>query len=146
MDIEKHLFYLTKSLKDLAGIDLLGDISAKNLKEYFDNQNFVLVSHGTQDDPILNYGNKTALNLWKLTWEEFTNTPSRKTAEAPLREERQKLLDRVTNFGYINDYSGIRIASDGKRFRIDKAIVWNIYNENKTKIGQAATFSEWQYI
>ncbi|MFM6630604.1 MAG: MEKHLA domain-containing protein, partial [Microcystis panniformis] len=31
---------------------------------------FVLVSHGTQTNPIFNYGNRTALDLWGLTWPE----------------------------------------------------------------------------
>ncbi len=26
---------------------------------------FVVVSHGTEDDPILNYGNQAALDLWE---------------------------------------------------------------------------------
>ncbi|MGK7883316.1 MAG: MEKHLA domain-containing protein, partial [Crocosphaera sp.] len=43
---------------------------------------FIVASHGTQPDPILNYGNQKALDIWELTWEEFIQTPSRKTAEA----------------------------------------------------------------
>lgn len=27
---------------------------------------FVVVSHGTQDDPVLNYGNQAALDLWEM--------------------------------------------------------------------------------
>ena len=29
---------------------------------------FVVVSHGTQDDPVLNYGNATALALWEMNF------------------------------------------------------------------------------
>ena len=54
---------------------------------------FVLVSHGTEPDPVLNYGNQTALTLWEMTWDELTRTPSRYTAEAPNRAERAQLLD-----------------------------------------------------
>src|SRR5579864_6544621 len=53
---------------------------------------FVLVSHGTETDPILNYGNAAALSLWEMSWDELTRTPSRLTAEAPNREERARLL------------------------------------------------------
>jgi MEKHLA domain len=28
---------------------------------------FVVVSHGVEADPILNYGNQAALNLWQLS-------------------------------------------------------------------------------
>ena len=33
---------------------------------------FAVVSHGTEADPIFNYGNRKALEQWELTWEEFT--------------------------------------------------------------------------
>lgn len=42
---------------------------------------FVIVSHGTQADPIFNYGNRRALELWEISWEDFTQIPSRNTAE-----------------------------------------------------------------
>ena len=58
-------------------------------------QPFVLVAHGTEADPVLNYGNATALALWEMSWEELTRTPSRLTAEAPNREERARLLATV---------------------------------------------------
>ncbi len=38
---------------------------------------FVVASHGTEDDPMLNYGNRMALELWEMTWAQFTRTPSR---------------------------------------------------------------------
>ena len=51
-------------------------------------------------DPVLNYGNRAALALWEMSWEELTRTPSRLTAEAPNREERAKLLEAVTQRGF----------------------------------------------
>ncbi|MEO1800781.1 MAG: MEKHLA domain-containing protein, partial [Cyanobacteria bacterium J06629_2] len=41
---------------------------------------FVLVSHGTEADPIYSYANYKALQLWQLNWEDFTSMPSRKSA------------------------------------------------------------------
>ncbi|MBK7003345.1 MAG: MEKHLA domain-containing protein [Rhodoferax sp.] len=41
------------------------------------------------------------------------------------REERQRLLDGWQTTAYIDDYSGIRIARVGQRFRIERAAVWN---------------------
>ena len=104
---------------------------------------FVVVSHGTQVDPILNYGNQTALNLWEMSVEAFCQTPSRKTAEPMHRDERARLLERTTRDGYVDDYSGIRISSTGQRFLIEQAIVWNLHDETGNYVGQAATFSDW---
>jgi hypothetical protein len=104
---------------------------------------FVVVSHGTQADPILNYGNQTALDLWELGIETLCQTPSRLTAEPVHRDERARLLARTTSNGYVDDYSGIRISRTGRRFRIDQAIVWNLVDEQDAYRGQAATFSAW---
>lgn len=99
-----------------------------------------IVAHGTQDDPLFFFGNRCALGAFDYDVAGFVGTPSRFSAEAPLREERQALLDRVSRDGYIDDYSGIRITSAGRRFRIGPAIVWNILDEQGVRYGQAATF------
>ena len=107
---------------------------------------FVVVSHGTQADPILNYGNQTALDLWELDWQQFTQTPSRQTAEPVHRDERADMLTQLHTQGYIDNYQGIRISSRGKRFCIRQAIVWNVVGRDDTRLGQAATFSQWQCL
>jgi len=107
---------------------------------------FVVVSHGTQADPILNYGNQTSLDLWEMSWETLTQTPSRLTAEPVHRDERQRMLAGLSQRGFIDDYQGIRISSSGKRFRVQNAIVWNIVDGNRTRHGQAATFADWQFL
>ena len=42
---------------------------------------FVVVSHGAETDPVLNYGNQIALDLWEMRWDQLVQTPSRLTAE-----------------------------------------------------------------
>lgn len=95
---------------------------------------------------MLNYGNAVALRLWEMSWEELTRTPSRLTAEAPLRDERARLLAAVTAHGFIDDYSDIRISRTGRRFHIAQATVWNLVTEREEPCGQAATFSEWKFL
>ena len=107
---------------------------------------FILVSHGMERDPILNYGNQAALKLWQMDWAQFTSTPSRLTAEPVAREERERLLRQAETHGYIDNYNGIRISSTGQRFYIKAAIVWNVLDEEQQKCGQAATFSQWDFI
>lgn len=108
--------------------------------------NFVTVSHGTESDPLLNYGNRAALRLWQMKLDQFVGTPSRKTAEPVHRDERSELLRRTKEHGFIDDYSGIRISSTGQRFRIHRATVWNIVDHQNQHIGQAAAFSEWTML
>lgn len=107
---------------------------------------FVVASHGTGEDPILNYGNHTALDLWEMTWEEFTETPSRLTAEPMNREERASMLHRARTQGVITDYHGVRISRTGRRFMVNNATVWNILTPDGKRLGQAATFSDWTFL
>jgi hypothetical protein len=110
------------------------------------NANLVVVSHGTQADPVLNYGNQKALDLWKMDWQTFTSTPSRYTAEQMESSEREHLLAQVKSQGYISGYRGIRIASNGDRFYINQAIIWNVVDQEGKFWGQAATFRNWDAI
>jgi hypothetical protein len=106
---------------------------------------FALVSHDTKPDPIFNYANQTALDLFEMNWEQFTSLPSRKSAEQPLREAREHLLAEVSSKGFINNYTGIRISSSGKRFYIENAVVWNLIDKGVHR-GQAAMFSTWRPV
>lgn len=142
-----HTTCLARSLKHWTGRELISGISVpKELAQKVFEAPFVLVSHGTEADPILNYGNRAALELWEMSWTELTQTPSRFTAEAPNREERARLLEQVTRRGFIDDYSGVRISKTGKRFQIAKATVWNLISENGNPCGQAAMFDSWKFL
>ncbi len=143
----KHIEYLLKSYLRWTGHELILPASSllERAKALFD-QPFVVLSHGTQTDPILNYGNKAALDLWELTWEKFTKMPSRLTAEPANREDRELLLEQVSRNGFIDTYSGVRITGSGRRFLIERGTVWNIVDEKEKYVGQAATFREWKYI
>jgi hypothetical protein len=125
---------------------IAGDLGPDALAEAVFSASFVLVSHGTEPDPVLNYGNAAALKLWEVTWEELTRMPSRLTAEEPNREERARLLEGVTRRGFTDDYSGVRVSKSGKRFRIDRATVWNVSTEDGKPCGQAAIFRDWSFL
>ena len=138
---------IARSLKHWTGRDLLlGIFPAPELAEKVFHAPFVLVSHGTEADAVLNYGNAAALALWEMPWAELTRTPSRLTAEAPNREERARLLLAVTTHGFIDDYSGVRISKTGRRFRIAQATVWNLLDEHGHYAGQAARFAHWEFL
>jgi hypothetical protein len=106
----------------------------------------VVVSHGVEPAPILNYGNQTALDLWELPWEQFIQTPSRLTAEADDRAERERMLVQARAKGYYDGYRGVRISSTGRRFLVEQAVIWNVIDHAGHRIGQAATFSQWSYL
>ncbi|MBI5616705.1 MAG: MEKHLA domain-containing protein [Gammaproteobacteria bacterium] len=104
---------------------------------------FVLLSHGVETDPVFNYANRAALTLFQYTWDEIIAIPSRESAEPANQAARAALMQRVTTQGFVDDYSGIRIAKSGARFRIERATVWNVTDAAGVYRGQAATFTEW---
>jgi hypothetical protein len=105
---------------------------------------FVVLSHDTSS--ILNYANRTGLDLFELYWKELIAMPSRETAEPGEQAERERLLQTVARQGYMDNYRGIRIAKTGRRFLIEQATVWNLLDENGGHYGQAATFTQWKYL
>lgn len=107
---------------------------------------FVLLSHGTEADPILNYGNQAALQLWQTHWEQLTQMPSRLTAEPTERQARAELLAQATKAGLIENYQGIRITRTGRRFFIENAVIWDVLDESDTCCGQAAKFTDWKWL
>ena len=62
------------------------------------------------------------------------------------KDLRAELLDRVTRAGFIDDYAGIRISKTGKRFRIWQAVVWNLRDRQGAFAGQAASFTDWEFL
>jgi hypothetical protein len=139
-----HVRLLRKSYHDWTGKDLVDpELDDETAAYELFEADFALLSHGTEEEPILNYGNRTALELFELDWRAFTRLPSRFTAEAPDQVERARLLEQVTTQGYIDDYSGIRIARSGRRFKIREAVVWNVVDDEGNDYGQAAMFREW---
>jgi hypothetical protein len=143
----EHTQILLNSYRRFVGVDLFArDGSDEDQSRALFEAPFVVVSHGIQTDPILNYGNQAALDLWEMELEALLKTPSRMTAEPVHRDERALLLERTSRDGFVDDYKGIRIASTGRRFLIEKAIVWNLVNDEGDRVGQAATFSDWVFL
>ena len=138
---------LLNSYRHWTGRELLDrDGSPLDQAERLYRAPFVVLAHGNEANPILNLGNRTALDLWEMDLETFLTTPSRQTAEPDHREARSDLLARVERDGFIDDYSGIRISATGRRFQIDRATVWNLIDEAGERVGQAATFSSWRFL
>ena len=106
----------------------------------------IVLSHGTEADPILNYGNRAALDLWEMTPEALIKLPSRLTAEPGARAAREKALEDTKRQGFSTGYEGMRISATGKRFYIHDAIIWNLTNCDGRPAGQAATFFRWSLV
>lgn len=143
----EHAAVIRSSYAKLFGNELL---PAVETDEQFAKQlfyaPFAVVSHNTDSDPVFNYANLKAMELFEFGWDEFTCLPSRLSAESVNRPEREKLLAEVARQGYINHYQGVRIAKSGRRFLIKNATVWNLSDQDSRHRGQAACFNQWQFL
>lgn len=105
-----------------------------------------VLSHDTAADPIFNYANAKALELFGFSWVEFTQIPSRLSAEVVQQTKREQLLAEVRQQGYIAGYEGIRVTKDGRRFLIKNTTIWDLVDSTDKYAGQAACFTEWQFL
>lgn len=91
-------------------------------------------------DPVFNYANKAALDLFECTWDELMGVPSSQSAEPDSTEQsaRSKILQQVTEKGYVDDYEGWRKSLKGTRFKIKNVCVFNIDAPSGETQGQGA--------
>ncbi len=144
---EAHVALLCSSFHHWTGRALLPDgLTGREAANLLFEAPFAVVSHNIDNDPLFNYANRRAMELFEMSREEIIGLPSRISAEPVNREERARLLKAVSTHGYIDDYSGVRISSSGRRFRISGATVWNLVDEDGNPAGQAAMFSNWEFL
>lgn len=145
--LAEYVRLLTGSYRHWTGRDLVDPgLSAVEQARALYEAPFVVASHDAGNDPVFNYANCAALALFETGWRDFTSMPSRLSAEPMEREQRAQLLERVGRDGFINDYSGIRISTTGRRFRIRNATVWNLVDAYGVPMGQAVMFRDWEYL
>src|SRR5512135_1630263 len=146
--LDARLRLIADSYRRLTGRPLLSPLpeSMDELRDALWSAPRVIVAHGTEADPVFFYGNRLALELFEMSFEAFTHLPSRFSAEPLERGERDRLLNKVSQQGYVDDYRGVRISGGGRRFMIEQATVWNLVDEEGAVHGQAATFTAWRHL
>jgi MEKHLA domain len=143
----EHAALLRNSYRHWTGNTLLAsEVSPADAVRALYEAPFALVSHDAQPDPVFTYGNRLALQLFEMTWDEFTALTSRLSAEPANQKERYRLLAQVSTQGYSDHYSGVRISKTGRRFMIRAATVWNLIDGEGYYRGQAAVIREWRAL
>lgn len=139
----EHARLLIASHRRLTGRDLVDPaLASSEAAQYLYHAPFVVLSHDSAADPRFTYANLAAQARFEMPWQEIVGLPSRRSAEPLVQAERARLLTQVAMTGYIDNYSGIRIAKSGRRFSIRNATVWNLIDAAGHLLGQAATFTD----
>lgn len=138
-----HAALLINSYRQWTGKALLdSELPPREAARALYHAPFAVLSHDNTADPRFTYANLTAQARFEMTWREIVGLFSRLSAEPMARPARAQLLEAVASQGYIDDYSGVRIAKSGRRFMIRNATVWNLTDADGKLQGQAAMFSE----
>ena len=146
--LEQPTSLILSNYRRLFGRDLVEVRAGEDeVQKLFDAPFAVLSALGPfGTDHVFNYANRQALGLFEYAWDELMGKPSSASAEPVHRDERRRLLDEVGKHGFIENYSGIRISQTGRRFRVEKAAVFNLLDEEGTYVGQSATFADWERL
>ena len=110
------------------------------------NCGFPVLAHGGGSDPKLSYANAAALQLWETTWADLIGLPSRLTAPESERSERRHALGEAQALHAVTGYAGIRISRKGRRFQINNARIWTLWDAQQQPCGQAASFGSWWWL
>lgn len=138
----QHIALVLANLKEFTGFDLIRayEFSADKLGEQVFDADFYLLTHNSDPDPILNYGNQRVLELWEISWSELTQMYSRETAKSSDRASRSAVMEQVAAQNYVSGYSGIRVSKTGREFKIIDVTIWNLLTIDRQPYGQAAWF------
>ncbi len=111
-----HIKYLDRSLVDLTGRGVYERMNLTIPEESTDddiyqmvcrNERYVLISHGTQKEPVYNFGNSACLQAFARSWENLTSMPSKKCVISMSEDEalRIQLMQNVTDYGFVGKLS-----------------------------------------
>jgi hypothetical protein len=110
----------------------------------YDDAPFCLLAHNAAADPRFVYANRAAQTCFEYDWSEMTSLPSRLSAEASDRRERQEFIARVARDGFATGYRGLRVAKSGRRFWIENVAMWQLTDAAGAVRGQAAVYNAWR--
>lgn len=151
-NLENHIRLLNQSLQDSSGQSLFGWIQ---MQQYIDGENqlieesapalhnntrFGVLSHGTQPDPVYNYGNYASLMLFEQTIEKLCQTPSHFSTIPELMEDRSDLIQVIEKDGHGTIHNAIRISAEGHPFQIPQIKVWTVFDDDGKRVGLAAIY------
>lgn len=143
---QDHILLLSSSYQRLLHRPLLDVQHPDSLGLQAFSADFVLLSHNADADPVFNYANQKALELFEFSWEELIGLPSRLSAETGNQQAREQALAKVAEQGYMEHYNAVRISKSGRRFRILDVVIWNVNDRQGADHGQAACFKDWVWL
>lgn len=168
-DRESHILLLDRSLRNLTGRGITDRVGSSNddddICALLTSSRYALYSHGVLkpemiDGPVNNFANFGALATFGVTYKQFVQIPSSRIAPPGFHQiqlcQTLEALELGTSRiaaegtqqrgvgGFIEGYCGMRNRLDlqhqGFTFRINDAVLWNIFDDEGKYCGQATFF------
>uniref|UniRef100_A0A0G4F484 MEKHLA domain-containing protein n=1 Tax=Chromera velia CCMP2878 TaxID=1169474 RepID=A0A0G4F484_9ALVE len=89
--------------------------------------------------PVMVYGNLKAQRAFGLSWDDFLGFPSSKTADPSQQTERNALIQKCSENGWVSVAGIVRVRSDGSFFRVKDGVLWTLLERVGGKEGEGET-------
>jgi hypothetical protein len=138
----EHVARLLEAFARATGSDLIAEmkLDPAQLGRSAWEGDFALLSHRGDEQAILNYGNRFALDLWECDWASFTTMPSVATTPREDVTQRRAMMAAAGSDGFVSGYAGRRVSAKGRLFRIENGTIWRLIDAKGEPFGIAATF------
>lgn len=139
-DADQWVQWCSDSLQRFTGASLFQKLNLPegDTQQLHANTRYLVLSHGTEEDPIYCYFNRAALDAFERDPQEISSLPSRYSAPPEGRTPRTALLEDTLQNQYQQLPPLIRVTKTGQLFRVPDVVLWNIYNDQGDLVGQTA--------
>jgi PAS domain-containing protein len=142
-ELRTRVRWLLRSYRTWAGEELIelpaADDDEARARALFDAPIAVL-AHDRRADPLCVYANAAALAAFALPLADAPSFPTSRTVEPAAREDRRAALAQAEEVGLLSGYSGVRVSTTGRLFRIHDGRIWTVLDDDGRRVGQAAAF------
>jgi hypothetical protein len=146
IDYQDHALLLNQSYRHWLGEYLVEQQDPGEVLSALNTADFAVVSHGLEADPIFNYGNLQALSCFGYEHLKFLQLPSRSTMpDEAVNQSQQPLLSQLEEQGFATIAQDTRVTSGGRKFVVDRGVVWKLIDNLGRIHGHATRRDEWHF-
>jgi hypothetical protein len=140
-DPDQWIRWSSDSLQRCHGVSLFEATNTSTIAQLHAHDRFAILSHGVQDDPIYCYANHGALQTFRWSADEFYALPSRYSApDGAARRVRHAIVQESVSDEFRVLPPSVRQTKDGDLWRITGIWLWNVYNDERQRVGQTALY------
>lgn len=131
----------SNSLERITGKTLYETIHVETAQQVHENERYAVLSHDTAGDPVYNYGNRAAVEVFKWPEDEFYQLPSRYSApDGTIRNSRSTDIQDAIDSDLKTIALAIRQTKHGELFQLTDVMLWNVYDDDGHRVGQTAIY------